>query len=433
MAAEPKTLGLRKNGKFPLQVVQGPQLTVQTGKNWHQPKKAFRPTAGLTAYEKRKRLDQEKQAIKAWEQEIKEEARQERDRKIQAIKDRRKAKEEKERSAQALQSEFGADDPTVAPSSAQARQSEFCADDPAAAPSSARAQAQALQSLPLELWSPEEIVEISRRTVHWFRYVRARLEERCKEDLATQLSLPVEQLPELMVAQLERQANDEMAQLRNHEMAQLPNHEMARLPIHEMARLSIHEMARLSIHEMARLSIPEIGMIINAAGFVDSSNRLDHQLQSLNQVLDEGEDDNYAQLLAHHVHCVEMAMADVLGCATGLVQLNAALTNNADQDQVVAAVQLINTCVGPVMEQVTQYIRAHMIAVACPDTRWPLVSRCGVEFYHRFCTAMAALMKRDQAAPPGQANVSNMLAITRVELWAALLPLPQDVFADEPA
>ncbi|RMZ85299.1 hypothetical protein DV738_g46, partial [Chaetothyriales sp. CBS 135597] len=66
-------------------------------KNWHQPKKAFRPTAGLTAYEKRKRLDQEKQAVKAWEQEIKEEAKQERDRKIQAIKDRRKAKEEKER------------------------------------------------------------------------------------------------------------------------------------------------------------------------------------------------------------------------------------------------------------------------------------------------------------------------------------------------
>ncbi|RMD39695.1 hypothetical protein DV735_g5419, partial [Chaetothyriales sp. CBS 134920] len=72
-------------------------LLTLNGKNWHLPKKAFRPTAGLTAYEKRKRLDEEKQVIKALEQEMKDEAKQERDRKIQAIKDRRKAKEEKER------------------------------------------------------------------------------------------------------------------------------------------------------------------------------------------------------------------------------------------------------------------------------------------------------------------------------------------------
>ncbi|KAH0831474.1 rRNA-processing protein cgrA [Fonsecaea pedrosoi] len=73
------------------------KLTGYAGKNWHAPKKPFRPTAGQTAYAKRKELDMLKQATKAREQEMKEEKEAERNRRIQAIKDRRKAKEEKER------------------------------------------------------------------------------------------------------------------------------------------------------------------------------------------------------------------------------------------------------------------------------------------------------------------------------------------------
>lgn len=69
------------------------------GKNWHAPKKAFRPTAGQTSYAKRKQQDDMKKATKAREQEMKDEKEQEHNRRIQAIKDRRAAKEEKERYA----------------------------------------------------------------------------------------------------------------------------------------------------------------------------------------------------------------------------------------------------------------------------------------------------------------------------------------------
>ncbi|KAK2679239.1 hypothetical protein RAB80_004420 [Fusarium oxysporum f. sp. vasinfectum] len=61
-AAE-KTLGMRKNGK-----------------QWHAPKKAFRPTAGLKSYEKRT----QERALMA-------------QRKIAAIKEKRAKKEEAER------------------------------------------------------------------------------------------------------------------------------------------------------------------------------------------------------------------------------------------------------------------------------------------------------------------------------------------------
>ena len=67
------------------------------GKNWHSVKKAFRPTAGQTTYEKRKLLDGERRVTKAREQEMREEKEEERNRRIQIMKDRRKAKEEKER------------------------------------------------------------------------------------------------------------------------------------------------------------------------------------------------------------------------------------------------------------------------------------------------------------------------------------------------
>lgn len=68
-----------------------------TGKNWHLPKKAFRPTSGQTSYANRKASEKATQIVKAREQELKEEKEAERTRRIQAIKDRRKAKEEKER------------------------------------------------------------------------------------------------------------------------------------------------------------------------------------------------------------------------------------------------------------------------------------------------------------------------------------------------
>ncbi|EXJ88290.1 hypothetical protein A1O1_05220 [Capronia coronata CBS 617.96] len=78
------------------QTAQKPGMRVN-GKNWHAPKKPFRPTAGQTSYAKRKEQDEIKRAIKAKEQELKDEQEQERAHRIQVIRDRRKAKEEKER------------------------------------------------------------------------------------------------------------------------------------------------------------------------------------------------------------------------------------------------------------------------------------------------------------------------------------------------
>ncbi|KAL8414097.1 hypothetical protein RB594_005358 [Gaeumannomyces avenae] len=72
----PKPLGMRKNGK-----------------QWHAPRKAFRPGSGLTSYEKRAKDRVSMAAVKAKEKEMKDEKEAER----QAIKDRKAAKEEKER------------------------------------------------------------------------------------------------------------------------------------------------------------------------------------------------------------------------------------------------------------------------------------------------------------------------------------------------
>ncbi|CAI7664161.1 unnamed protein product [Penicillium glandicola] len=74
----PPTTGMRKNGK-----------------NWHGTKKAFRPTAGLTSYAKRQEAKKHSDAVKELEREMKEEAEAERKARIQRIKDRREAKEEK--------------------------------------------------------------------------------------------------------------------------------------------------------------------------------------------------------------------------------------------------------------------------------------------------------------------------------------------------
>ncbi|KAG2164810.1 hypothetical protein JADG_004549 [Aureobasidium aubasidani] len=68
-----------------------------TGKQWHETKKAFRPTAGQTSYAKRQAKDQALAVVKAQEKEMKEEKEAERKRRITALKEKREAKEEKER------------------------------------------------------------------------------------------------------------------------------------------------------------------------------------------------------------------------------------------------------------------------------------------------------------------------------------------------
>ncbi|KAJ6088263.1 hypothetical protein N7486_009524 [Penicillium sp. IBT 16267x] len=69
----------------------------KNGKNWHDNKRAFRPTAGLTSYAKRQELRKHQDAVKEREREMKEEKEAERQARIQRIKDRRAAKEEKAR------------------------------------------------------------------------------------------------------------------------------------------------------------------------------------------------------------------------------------------------------------------------------------------------------------------------------------------------
>ncbi|KAK0632106.1 hypothetical protein B0T14DRAFT_541581 [Immersiella caudata] len=78
--APEKPLGMRKNGK-----------------QWHAPKKAFRPGSGLTSYEQRAKLRVAQQLVKAKEKEMKDEKEEERQRRITALKEKRAAKEEKER------------------------------------------------------------------------------------------------------------------------------------------------------------------------------------------------------------------------------------------------------------------------------------------------------------------------------------------------
>ncbi|CAI6283808.1 unnamed protein product [Periconia digitata] len=67
------------------------------GKNWHDPKKPFRPRANQTSFEKRTRERQTLAATKAKEKELKDEKEAERQRRIEAIRTKRAAKEERER------------------------------------------------------------------------------------------------------------------------------------------------------------------------------------------------------------------------------------------------------------------------------------------------------------------------------------------------
>jgi rRNA-processing protein CGR1 len=102
---QPRTIQRRKNGskpppfRFPhLPSPQSLSITPSLiGKKWHPPKSAFRPTAGQTSYTTRISLLKRTRATKLLECEMKTEKAMERDRRVQGIRDRRKAKEEKER------------------------------------------------------------------------------------------------------------------------------------------------------------------------------------------------------------------------------------------------------------------------------------------------------------------------------------------------
>ncbi|KAE8145793.1 hypothetical protein BDV25DRAFT_163891 [Aspergillus avenaceus] len=69
----------------------------KNGKSWHDTKKPFRPNSGLTSYAKRLETRKHQEAVKEHERELKEEKEAERKAYIQRIKERRAAKEEKER------------------------------------------------------------------------------------------------------------------------------------------------------------------------------------------------------------------------------------------------------------------------------------------------------------------------------------------------
>ena len=79
-------LGMRKNGTqsrfFPSPPVsfatKAEKLTLETGKQWHAPKKAFRPGSGLTSYEKRTQDRAATAMMKAKEKELKDEKEAER-------------------------------------------------------------------------------------------------------------------------------------------------------------------------------------------------------------------------------------------------------------------------------------------------------------------------------------------------------------------
>ncbi|EFX02474.1 rRNA-processing protein cgr1 [Grosmannia clavigera kw1407] len=80
VASAPKSLGLRRNGK-----------------QWHEPKKAFRPASGLTSFAQRSKERIARATMKAKEKELKDEKEAERQVRIKAIRDKKAAKEEKER------------------------------------------------------------------------------------------------------------------------------------------------------------------------------------------------------------------------------------------------------------------------------------------------------------------------------------------------
>ncbi|PHH60406.1 hypothetical protein CDD81_1684 [Ophiocordyceps australis] len=75
-----KPLGMRKNGK-----------------QWHEPKKPFRPTAGLTTFEKRIKERVATAQLKVKVQEMRAEREEQKKQRTQALRARRAKKEERER------------------------------------------------------------------------------------------------------------------------------------------------------------------------------------------------------------------------------------------------------------------------------------------------------------------------------------------------
>ncbi|TVY85779.1 rRNA-processing protein [Lachnellula willkommii] len=91
--------GMRKNGLpyHPHPLSLHPQANDSPGKQWHEPKSAFRPKAGNGTYEKRQEERKFMAAVKAKEKEMKDEKEAERQRRITALKEKRAVKEEKAR------------------------------------------------------------------------------------------------------------------------------------------------------------------------------------------------------------------------------------------------------------------------------------------------------------------------------------------------
>ncbi|EGE78347.1 hypothetical protein RJZ56_001332 [Blastomyces dermatitidis] len=81
--------------KIPEPASQAPKGMRKNGKNWHDNKTPFRPTAGQTSFAKRLEERKAREAMKEREKEMKDEKEAERQRRIQVIRDRRAAKEEK--------------------------------------------------------------------------------------------------------------------------------------------------------------------------------------------------------------------------------------------------------------------------------------------------------------------------------------------------
>ncbi|CAK7265402.1 rRNA-processing protein cgr1 [Sporothrix epigloea] len=79
-AVSGKNIGLRKNGK-----------------QWHDIKKAFRPSSGLTSFSQRSKERIARATMKAKEKELKDEKEAARQARIKTIRDKKTAKEEKER------------------------------------------------------------------------------------------------------------------------------------------------------------------------------------------------------------------------------------------------------------------------------------------------------------------------------------------------
>jgi rRNA-processing protein CGR1 len=75
------------------------RLTAHSGKQWHDNKKAFRPRANQTSWEKRSAERQALAAVKAKEKELKDEKAAAKQAQVDRIREKRAAKEEKERFA----------------------------------------------------------------------------------------------------------------------------------------------------------------------------------------------------------------------------------------------------------------------------------------------------------------------------------------------